>query len=507
MKFGPAEMAQMMDSAKALITVAIVAGVGIGIVLGAIVAFYRIFFRHRAADHFYHREADQSSQSGMPTVPALPGVPAWEIDATAPHSLRSPVPRGNNKLRLVYLLGIIVILIAIAESKRSDFAATYNNQLGVQPSPPAIEPQQQVREATSNQLGVQPSPPAIEPPPPQQVRSDFEETYKQLGIQPLPLTVERRPQVQSRLAQLSREVCYTDAIVGLGRALLDAGYPREAAISSRSFVKRCGSVSAQEVLPQAYTALQKLNDWSGALDVADELVNALPASATARYWRAMAYDNTGKFSQAMLDYMNTVQLIGDPKAVFGDVFYKWSRTYASLARYCDAISPIEMYISLDPANRRTPQTTKIISDYAEKGDCDKRYATGTTRVPFALRSGVRTLSVVVNNVPGTMILDTGATFVSITSRFAAKAGVTTQSGNQVIMKTVGGKVFAEIGYANSMSAGKAAAFGVTTAVMRDDGDPFGKGVDGLLGMSFLSRFNVRLSQTEVEMTATPLRSR
>jgi len=45
MKFGPAEMAQMMDSAKALITVAIVAGVGIGIILGAIVAFYRIFFR------------------------------------------------------------------------------------------------------------------------------------------------------------------------------------------------------------------------------------------------------------------------------------------------------------------------------------------------------------------------------------------------------------------------------------------------------------------------------
>jgi hypothetical protein len=52
-----------------------------------------------------------------------------------------------------------------------------------------------------------------------------------------------------------------------------------------------------------------------------------------------------------------------------------------------------MYISLDPAKRRTPQTTKIISDYAERGDCDKRYATGTARVPFAVGSGVRTLSV------------------------------------------------------------------------------------------------------------------
>ena len=256
MKFGPAEMAQMMDGAKTLITVMLVSSVGIGIVLGAIVALYRIFFRHRAAD--------QSFQSGMPTVPALPTIPAQEIDATAPHSPRSPVPRANNLLRLVDLLGII-ILIAIAgggffsyyTSKRSDFEAT-SNQLGIQPLPPTIEPQQQVR-------------------------SDFEETYNQLGIQPLPLTVGRQHQIQSRLAQLSREACYTDAIVGLGRALLDAGYPREAAISLRSFVKRCGS--APEVLPLAYTALQKINDYSGALEVADGLVNALPANATFRYWR------------------------------------------------------------------------------------------------------------------------------------------------------------------------------------------------------------------------------
>jgi len=136
------------------------------------------------------------------------------------------------------------------------------------------------------------------------------------------------------------------------------------------------------------------------------------------------------------------------------------------AFFMSAISPIEMYVSLDPVKRRTPQTTKVISEYAERG---------------------RTLSVVVNNVAGTLILDTGATFVSITSRFALKARVATESGSQVIMKTVGGKALADIGYADSMRVGKAAAFGVTTAVVREDGDPFGRGVDGLLGMSFQGR--------------------
>ena len=220
------------------------------------------------------------------------------------------------------------------------------------------------------------APPPVEaerplaPPPVSHVGSEFERVYSQLGIQPLPSNVERREQVQRRLDQLSREPCYKDAIVGLGRALLDAGYPREAANSLRTFVKRCGSAS--EVLPLAYTAFERINDFSAALEVANELVEAVPANGTVRYWRALAYDRTGQFSLAMLDYMNTVQLLEPQKTIFLDVFVKWSRTYAALGRYCDAISPIEMYISLDPANRRTPQTDKIISDYAEQGRCDKR---------------------------------------------------------------------------------------------------------------------------------------
>ena len=172
MNFGPAEMAQMIDSAKAFITVTIVSSACIGLALGAIVALCRIFFRDRAVNDFRYRAVDQSFQSGMPSVPTLPTVPAQEIDATAPHSPRSPAPRANNllRLRLIDLLGII-ILIAFAggglfsyyASKRLDFEATFNNQSVIQPSPPTIEPQQQVPEVTSNQPVIQPLPPTIEP--------------------------------------------------------------------------------------------------------------------------------------------------------------------------------------------------------------------------------------------------------------------------------------------------------------------------------------------------------
>jgi aspartyl protease family protein len=334
-------------------------------------------------------------------------------------------------------------------------------------------------------------------------KPDFGAVYAQLGIQPLPTTVERQQPVQNRLAQLSREACYRDAVVGLAKALLDAGYPRESAISLRSFAKRCGSVP--EILPLAYQGYERVSDFFGALEVAKELVDAASASGTFRYWRAMAYEQTGNFALALTDYMNSIQLVSDPKNVNGDVFYKLSRTYAALARYCDAITPIEMYISLDPADRRTPQTTKIIADYAEKGDCDKHYATGTARVPFADTANVRTLTVIVNGVAGNLILDTGATLVSITSQFASKARVSTEPGNQLTMKTVGGRALAEIGYANSISVGKAEALGVVVAVHRNADNPFDNRIDGLLGMSFLSRFNITLSPNAVELTAIALR--
>ena len=474
--FGPPELAQLMQEMQATIAVAMLWSAGAGIVVGSIMACCDIIRAKR----------QRVRVTGQQMAVDLSNYPSSQADITNDSragglaEFGRIVPGGGGGGGPAPSPNFPVTLLAVSIVLAVGGGALYWHH-------------------TSKREAERP----LAPPPVSHVRSEFENVYNQLGIQPLPPNLERQQPVQSRLAQLSREPCYTDAIVGLGRALLDAGYPREAATSLRTFVKRCGSAS--EVLPHAYYGLERINDFSAALEVANELVDALPANGTARYWRALAYDRTGQFSLAMLDYMNTIQLFEPQKTLLLDVFYKWSRTYAALGRYCDAISPIEMYVSLDPADRRTPQITKIISDYAEQGSCDKRYAIGTTRVPFVGGSAVRTLTVVVNGVAGNLILDTGATFVSITSQFAFKAKVATEPGNQVIMKTVGGKALAEIGYANSVSVGKAEALGVVTAVHRDDSNPFGNRVDGLLGMSFLSRFNIKLSPTAIELTAIPLR--
>jgi len=294
---------------------------------------------------------------------------------------------------------------------------------------------------------------------------NYAHVYANLGIAPLPPTVELQPQVQNRLDQLSREPCYRAAIYGLADALLEAGYPRETDTSLISFAKRCGESS--EILVRRYKALFRASDFAGALRVADDLVKSDPADAQVRYWRGNVYEELKDFARALTDYVNTVQLMGDPVTISVNHFYDISRMYAALGRYCDAITPIETFISFKPAENRSTQLTRLIAEYAEKGNCDAHYATGTTRiarVPFPGMIGVTTLVVVINGIAGNFLLDTGATYVAVTPAFASKARLSVETGTQLSIKTVGATAFADLAYATTVAVGKAEAQGVAVAV-------------------------------------------
>ena len=333
-------------------------------------------------------------------------------------------------------------------------------------------------------------------------KASYAGVYAELGIAPLPIAAELQPQVRNRLEQLGREPCYRAAISGLSQALLAAGYPRESATTVLGFVQRCPG--SDDLLAFAYGSLIQVGDFAQALRIADQLVKAFPARSDFHYLRARASDRLNDFAGALSDYANTVQLAGNPKNLVVDVFYNMSRMYAEMGRYCDAITPIETYISFDPAKRRTLQTTRIITDYAQKGACETHYSHGLAHVSFLGSTGVHILPVTVNGVPGKFVLDTGATYVSVTSEFAAKAKVNIEPGNQLTMQTASGTVPAVVGYANSVTLDRAEAQGVALAVMQGRSDPFGNRMDGLLGMSFLARFKMDLSQDGLTLTSIPL---
>lgn len=335
--------------------------------------------------------------------------------------------------------------------------------------------------------------------------SNYAEVYHMLGISRMPLGLEHQLKVQSRLDQLSYEPCYRDAVMDLADSMLDAGYPRDANLILVNFAHRCGESDEMSLI--RYKALFAVGDFSTAAQIADSLVQSNPADPYIRYWRGNAYEELKDFPRALTDYINSIQLMGNPDSISINNFYDISRMYAAQNRYCDAITPIETYISFDPANRRTTQYTHLITEYAQKGNCDVQFASGTavvSRLALPGTTEANTLVVVVNGIPGNFLLDTGATFVAVTPDFAAKAKLNIETGTQLPIKTVGGAASADLGYAQTVSVAKAEAQGVPVAVVRGAVDPFGTNLDGLLGMTFLARFEISLSQNTIELTAIPL---
>lgn len=330
------------------------------------------------------------------------------------------------------------------------------------------------------------------------IKRDFTSVYEQLGILSLPLNVESESEISKRLEQLSHEPCYREGVIGLAEALIGAGYPREANTSLLSFAKRCGDSEA--ILRRRHQALLKASDFASALDIANKLVASDPGNATYRYMRAQAYEQLKDYEAALNDYVVTLQLLGPPSRVAGFHFYNIARVYAALGRFCDAITPVETFVAFDPASRRTQQSVSMILEYSKKGDCGVSYARGNARIPLKTTDGVKSLTATVNGVSGTFIVDSGATYLTVTTAFSDKAKINPNAAVRLPMKTVGGTVQATLGTASVVVVGNAEARSVTVAVIQNSRDPFGGRIDGLLGMSFLARFNTRLAPNGIELT-------
>jgi len=112
---------------------------------------------------------------------------------------------------------------------------------------------------------------------------------------------------------------------------------------------------------------------------------------------------------------------------------------------------------------------------------------------------VVTVKVEINGVRGLFILDTGATYVAMKSNFADRAKIAQVGADDITMATANGLARAKLAKADKVTLGKLAATNVPVAIQNTDAKSYGAGIDGLLGMSFLSRFEVQMSNGSIEV--------
>jgi predicted aspartyl protease len=321
----------------------------------------------------------------------------------------------------------------------------------------------------------------------------YKKTYEKLGID-LPRSFERFELASRYLDQVTREPCDNVAFTALAKLMETAGYPRESAKSLEAYNRSC--TFSEEMLQSAYAAYTRIGDHKAAISVADELVKFDPASYDYRFMRGNAHENARDYKAALADYISTLDLFPDLSNVAGSQFYQVSTMYDKLGKPCDAIGPLETFISYNVRERQSQQIAKLISDYSRKGNCTATYANGSARVVIPPNNSV---DVVINGVPARMIIDTGASLVSLTPEMAVRARITPDATDLVEVKVVGGLLKQATGYAQTLQVAEATAANVPVLIAIGSKDAFGRGVDGLLGMSFLSRYTVALSSGLLEL--------
>lgn len=324
----------------------------------------------------------------------------------------------------------------------------------------------------------------------------FSIVYEHLGA--LPVAAARDPYVWLRLQELKREPCDQNSIVDLATALDKLGYRREAANGLYKFVLNCGAPLS--ALNRAANIYLKLTDYPKAVEVADEFIRRAPSDHDAHYLRGIALDGAGDHQRALIDYSDAIELWGaDRKGISSAVFLRMASAYAALNRFCEATTPINLWVSFDPANRDTSRSRKIISDYEQQGHCVSSSEFRKESYPLRGQKNVVAVKAEINGVRGLFLLDTGASYVTVRSSFANRARIPQFDTSEITLATANGEAKARLSKADKVTLGKLEATNVPVAVQKVDDKSFGAGVDGLLGMSFLSRFDMQMSGGFIEV--------
>ncbi|WP_447962046.1 retropepsin-like aspartic protease family protein [Nitrospira sp. Ecomares 2.1] len=101
-----------------------------------------------------------------------------------------------------------------------------------------------------------------------------------------------------------------------------------------------------------------------------------------------------------------------------------------------------------------------------------------------------------------LIVDTGATYTTISENLAFDAGIRSDLANsRITLFTVGGKVQAELGIARKIRVGNTRRENVQVVIFTIPDLP--DGIDGLLGLSFFDHFLVRLDHSNQQLHLSP----
>ncbi|MCY1080972.1 TIGR02281 family clan AA aspartic protease [Archangium lansingense] len=289
----------------------------------------------------------------------------------------------------------------------------------------------------------------------------------------------KRGLVAQLRSALEKEPCDRTKAVQYIQTVFSAGDWRGSIQFADDFSARCGKFPQLRSI--SYSAHMQLSEFDLAIRDATELIDSAPGNAGYWVWRAMAHQSREQSEQALGDFQQAFRLQPEQFQVANQL----ATAYERLDRPCEGHLVMLEHQQSNIESLGRPEVTKRIAQLAAMG-CES--GKGKAVVPVS-KTGTMWVEPLVNGkTRGRFILDTGANSVAISQAFADRLGLKLEGARKLSFHTAKGLIQAPVVRVPSIALQGAQAENVEVAVM----STLPPDVDGLLGLGFLARFEMRL---------------
>ncbi|MEQ1531716.1 MAG: retroviral-like aspartic protease family protein [Methylococcales bacterium] len=250
------------------------------------------------------------------------------------------------------------------------------------------------------------------------------------------------------------------------------------------FFQQCGEYD--QLHRYINSAARRISEWSQAIASADKLIVLYPHNADFRWMRGKTYEEQGDITMALPDYEQAHALM--PEGIQPP--FHLANIYERLNRPCDGIAPLEQFVFYHPDNASAAQR-QLVQLYRNPL-CSGLQGTGSAKI--RVRKGgdlIRSTALINNKLSGHFAVDTGATSVVLSYDFANRLNIPYKNWRVLLTRTANGIGKGYVGHLDQISIQGISAKHIEVVVSENMGD-----LDGLLGLSFLNRFDIHMNASE-----------
>jgi aspartyl protease family protein len=289
---------------------------------------------------------------------------------------------------------------------------------------------------------------------------------------------------------LEKEPCDQQNIALLLEQMLVAGDDRGVIGRAAAFSSKCRDES--RVTELTYAAHERLGELDQANAELTRLVETTPRHPYYPVWRARIRERQGNLDGAAEDLQQALVLY--PAAT--DIPLSLATILEKQGKPCDAIAPLEGVVFRYPNEGFVVGVRARLASLDDKG-CAKTGGARVTIRDVAGNGSFRTKVVLGEKETAAFVVDTGATYVTLSRKLADRLHLDLSTAPKRELQTANGKRDGLFVILPSIAIEGLSTRRVPAVVI----DDLGPGVDGLLGQSFLSRFEMKQARGVMELSA------